>query len=138
MNHFQRELESREMYGFLASTNLETRDQRYQQNETYTAAALFAGTSSDARELQISCTYCRKNHSGYNCNIITDPRARKAILRNKAKCSVCLKSGHRAVDCNSKVMCFKCKHRHQCAKEMFLRIKDLFKIKHVRHREPSE
>ena len=34
MNHFQRELESREMCEFLASTNSETRDQRYQQNET--------------------------------------------------------------------------------------------------------
>ena len=34
INHFQRELESREMCEFLASTNSETRDQRYQQNET--------------------------------------------------------------------------------------------------------
>ena len=73
MNHFQRELESREMCEFLASTNSETRDQRYQQNETYTASALFAGTSSDTRERQISCTYCRNNHSSYKCSIITDP-----------------------------------------------------------------
>ena len=50
MNHFQRELEVREMCGFLTSTNLETRDQRYQQNETYRTSALFAGTSSDTRE----------------------------------------------------------------------------------------
>ena len=101
LNHFQRELESREMCGFLASTNLETRDQRYQQNETCTASAPFAGTSFDTAEWQVSCTYCRNN-----------PRARKIILRNKAKCFVCLKSGHRAVDCNSKVTCFKCKQRH--------------------------
>ena len=41
------------MCGFLASTNLETRDQHYQQNETYTASALFAGTSSDTRERKL-------------------------------------------------------------------------------------
>ena len=46
------------------------------------------------------------------CNILTDPRVRKVILRYKAKCFVCLKSGHRGVDCNSKVTCFKCKQRH--------------------------
>ena len=74
------------MCGFLASTNLETRDQRYQQNETCTASALFAGTSFDTAEWQVSCTYCRNNHSSYKRNIITDPRARKIILRNKAKC----------------------------------------------------
>ena len=36
VNHFRRELEPSEMCGFLSSTTLETRDQRYQQNETYT------------------------------------------------------------------------------------------------------
>ena len=34
MNHFQRESGSREMWRFLASVNLETRDPHYQQNET--------------------------------------------------------------------------------------------------------
>ena len=112
MNHFQRELEPRDRSGFLASTNLETRGQRYQQNETYTTSALFAVTSCDTRERQVSCAYCRNNHLSHKCNMITDPRARKAILRNKAKCFVYLKSGHRAVDCNSKGTRFKCKQRH--------------------------
>ena len=40
MNHFQRQLKSREMCGFLVSTNLETRDQRYRQNETCAASSL--------------------------------------------------------------------------------------------------
>ena len=45
-------------------------------------------------------------------HIITEPPARKAILRNKAKCFVCLISSHRVVDCDSKVACFKCKQLH--------------------------
>ena len=57
MNHFQRELESREMCRFSASTNLETKDQCYQQYETCAASGLVTGTTSDTRERQISFTY---------------------------------------------------------------------------------
>ena len=58
MNHFQRELESREMCRFSASTNLETKDQCHQQYETCAASGLVTGTTSDTRERQISFTYC--------------------------------------------------------------------------------
>ena len=95
--------------GFLERTCLETKGYRNQQYETYTASRLFAGISSDIREWQISCMYRQNNHSSYKCNIITDPRAVKAILRSKAKCFVCLKSF--ALN-NSRVTCFKFKQPH--------------------------
>ena len=98
--------------GFLERTCLETKGYRNQQNETYMASRLFAGISSDIRERQISCMYLQNNHSSYKCNIITDSRAVKAILRSKAKYFVCLKSGNRAIDFNSRVTCFKFKQPH--------------------------
>ena len=50
-----------------------------------------------------------KNHE---CNLITDPRSRKAILRAKSKCFVCLRGNHRMNECQSKLVCFRCKQRH--------------------------
>ena len=63
-------------------------------------------------ERKISCTYCRRNHVSSKCDVITDVRARKAILRRKARCFVCLRSGHMARQCSSTMKCFKCQQRH--------------------------
>ena len=55
MNHFQRESESREMCRFLASTNLETRDQHYQQN---TRLQYFLHGHLLTNGKLVSCTNC--------------------------------------------------------------------------------
>ena len=48
----------------------------------FTGSTLYFGGKKDG----ISCTYCRRSHPTAKCNVITDVKARKAILRNKAKC----------------------------------------------------
>ena len=62
---------------------------KFQNDDDITAAALFT-----SNEFNISCTYCRRNHPSAHCTVISDINARKAIIRNKAKCFVCLKSRH--------------------------------------------
>ena len=46
------------------------------------------------------------------CSPITDIKARKAILRQKARCFVCTKSGHVAKSCPSNYTCHKCSRKH--------------------------
>ena len=69
--------------------------------------------SRDSSSSNPTCTFCKQNHSSAKCNIITDPTSRKAILRSKAKqskakCLICLRSGHKASECKSTNWCFKC------------------------------
>jgi len=59
------------------------------------------------------CVFCLdEEHLAENCSKIMDAGKRKAILRKFAKCFVCLNSGHRAIDCRSRINCSECKGRH--------------------------
>ena len=44
--------------------------------------------------------------------MITDVNSRKAILKTKGKCFVCLRSGHKASECKSINNCYKCGSQH--------------------------
>ena len=78
------------------------------EEEEYTGSTLYTG----GQNVKVSCTYCRREHTSEKCNVITDVQARKAILRNKAKCFGCLKSGHVIRNCLSRMKCWRCKGRH--------------------------
>ena len=43
---------------------------------------------------------------------ITEPKARRTILRRNGKCFVCLKGGHISTNCPSRAKCFNCEGRH--------------------------
>ena len=59
------------------------------------------------------CVYCKGRHSPDKCNIITDYSARKNILRQQARCFLCLKSGHVLRNCrNTSYKCLNCHGRH--------------------------
>ena len=47
----------------------------------------------------VYCSFCSKNHASLNCNVVTDPVSRKAVLRRRGRCFICLKSGHLASQC---------------------------------------
>ena len=40
------------------------------------------------------CVYCTQQHRSTKCTVVTNIDARKAILRKKAKCFSCVRSGH--------------------------------------------
>ena len=45
-------------------------------------------------------------------NLITEPQSRNAILRAKSKCFIYLRGNHRMNECQSKLICFRCKQMH--------------------------
>ena len=107
-----KEIESGEMCSFM---NYSRKDNKYsgsREPDNFTGAALFSGSSQSGQRFTIKCIYCRKNHKNHECNLIIDPRSRKAILRAKSKCSVCLRGNHRMNECQSKLVCFRGKQRH--------------------------
>ena len=84
----RKEIESREMCQMMTN-KVKTLDKR-SENNTDDFTALLSDTS------HLSCTYSKRNHSSSKCTVITDIKARRAFVRNKGKCYVCLKSGHLA------------------------------------------
>ena len=85
------------------------------------ASALYTGVTrnghSQNREKSntFACIFCSKDHLSRNCDIVTDHRARRDILRQKGRCFICMRSGHLARDCRSQFGCFKCKGKHHSA-----------------------
>ena len=65
---------------------------------------LVNGSDQSGQRFTIKYTYCRKNHKSHECNLITDTRSRKAILRAKSKCFICLRGNHRMNKCQSELM----------------------------------
>ena len=77
-----------------------------------------SATSKSVRT--VWCSYCKQQHQGSKCTIITDPVARKKILKEKGKYFLFLPTGHLSRSCQSGVRCFKCQGAHHisiCQKE---------------------
>lgn len=64
---------------------------------------------------KINCTYCHKSHPSVRCDVITDAKARKALLVKQGRCFICLKKSHIARDCQSTTRCFKCQGKNHHA-----------------------
>ena len=63
----------------------------------------------------IRCSFCKGAHFLASCTIVTDPEERRKILRRKARCFLCLRSGHVGRDCKSEKGCHRCHGRHHTA-----------------------
>ena len=50
-----------------------------------------------------------------SCTIVTDQGERRKISRRKARCFLCLRSGHVRSDCKSEKGCYRCHGRHHTA-----------------------
>ena len=59
-----------------------------------------------------ACCYCQQGHPARDCRVVTQPEARKQILRKSGRCFVCLRTGHMSRECRSKLKCNKCSRRH--------------------------
>ena len=71
---------------------------------------------SESRSQQVpSCLFCSSRHFSASCTKVTEPDARKRILRELRRCFVCLKSGHIGRNCNSRSRCFHCQGRHHAS-----------------------
>ena len=73
------------------------------------AAAL---TNSSEQHSQPSCVYCSQPHYASQCEVVTDVRKRKEILKKGGRCFVCTRKNHISRQCKSKSGCRKCRGRH--------------------------
>ena len=108
---FKSELEAREQCG-QSTTQKNLGQNKPNQNRSpinYTTSALVNSGG------QITCSYCKGPHPSAKCNIVSNPQARKEILRKQGRCFVCLKKGHLSRNCSSNIWCFHCKQRHHAS-----------------------
>ena len=101
MKLMEEEINARERAG-ISSVQLPRRPTR----DPPTAAALM---SSDTRPM---CSFCEHPHPSSLCKIVTNPEARKQILRRTGRCFVCLRKNHISRQCRSSLKCLDCNGRH--------------------------
>ena len=112
---FKEELEARERCVLMKASSSSSPQRNGMQSRgkaPFTASALNAGKNNSTSP---SCTFCSQHHASSKCSIVTNVAARRAILRKKGKCFLCLTSGHLARNCSSHLKCFKCGNHHHTA-----------------------
>ena len=68
------------------------------------------------KKLSIStCVFCEQEHKPQNCKNVTNIEARKEILKRKRRCLKCLRLGHFARQCSSRMKCFNCSRHHHAS-----------------------
>jgi len=77
-----------------------------------TTASLFSNTDRKSQRYISICAFCDGEHPSHKCNVVSNHRARRDIVKRKGKCYVCLRSGHIARKCNSQANCYRCRGRH--------------------------
>ena len=95
-----REISARESYEFL-------KNEKGKKEDSFTNSSLHSvGKLSHTRK----CLFCYKtDHYSDQCQIVTDLKARKEILKKNRICFKCLKTGHTKLNCKSSIKCYKCK-----------------------------
>ncbi|KAL9975369.1 hypothetical protein ACROYT_G012524 [Oculina patagonica] len=78
-----------------------------------TSSTLFSSNEGPPLNKDTWCTFCNGPHPSTRCAVVTDPEARKKILRRKGKCFGCLRSGHLSRDCQAR--CYRCGGKHHLA-----------------------
>ena len=75
----------------------------------FTASSL---TVQNARQ-NVLCIFCnRPNHKAWNCDVVTDVRARRKLVVDQKRCFNCLRKNHLSRKCTSRYSCYKCKEKH--------------------------
>jgi len=60
----------------------------------------------------VRCVYCGETHYSASCKKVASVKDRKEALIRMGRCFICLKSNHRARDCDSRRNCCYCHCRH--------------------------
>lgn len=94
------------------SNSIETNKDNFSfENKNFTTSALYVSNKNNYKRK--SCDFCNlKNHVTSRCLKVTEPGARKRILRQKGLCFVCFSNEHLANSCESNYICRKCNGRH--------------------------
>ena len=76
------------------------------QKGTFTASAFHTKAGN------VGCAFCLGDHNHEDCDKITSISKRKQLVRKYGRCFVCMKKGHLACKCESKLCCRKCSGKH--------------------------
>lgn len=107
LKDLQEELQAREEVALDRSMSNTTSGKRGRQSP-HTAAALVASAGTGTPV----CCYCHQAHQSRDCRVVTQPEARRQILRKFGHCYMCLCSSHISRQCRLKGRCSKCNRRH--------------------------
>ena len=77
-------------------------------SNNFTASNLFADTNNS----NITCVYCKNNHTSSKCKNAANVPARISLLRKQPRCFICLRSRHISRKCSSSYICRKCGKKH--------------------------
>ena len=101
--------------GSSSSSNFQTRPNLSFRKPASTTSTLLVDherQASNTNNKLPSCLFCSNRHYSSSCTIVTNPDQRKAIIKEKRRCFVCLKIGHNSRQCTSSTRCYKCNGRH--------------------------
>ena len=118
LKELKAELDIREQCFFAMSKNerkLEEATKVSPKQYQSTTASLLSNTDRKNQRYISICAFCDGEHPSHKCNVVSNHKARRDIVKRKGKCYVCLRSGHIARKCNSQVNCFRCRGRHHTA-----------------------
>ena len=116
MKVFKEELSARERCDAVSSKSL----RKFDTEETpFTSQSLYLRTSKGGKERshdqgtfrnsnENKCVYCKRDHLSSRCSIVSDVKARVALLRRENRCFICLRFGHLAKHCKISYACVKC------------------------------
>ena len=75
-----------------------------------TSSTLVSYKDRPQQNKEMWCTFCSGPHPSARCAVVTEPEAKKRILRQKGRCFGCLRSGHVSRDCQAR--CYRCGGKH--------------------------
>ena len=118
MDSFNKELKLREQCTFTTRVLSKPADRQPQQAQRQgksfsSSCALLSGSrqASSQNNKTVWCAFFRGQHQSTKCYIVTDPGARKQVLKDRGKCWLCLRSGHSVRNCTSGIQCFCCQSK---------------------------
>ena len=103
---YRKELHLREKCNFLSSS-LDKGDKssslRQRSFQPPTAATLYTESQEKHDRFTPWCVFCKGKHRANQCNVVTDVATRKRLLRQRARCFLCLKGGHIMRNCKNQL-----------------------------------
>ena len=116
LENFGKELALREKCAFAPISNKKTHMEfkAKSRNGIYNEAPATTATlmvNQDGQRVP-TCLFCCQQHFSSSCTKVTNPNARKQILKEKRRCFICLRGGHISKQCNSGSKCYNCRGKH--------------------------